>query len=125
MALSGGSVSNGLSLVVLRLISRAEPTTPALAVEVAQVLQQLPLGVVVAAADGQVIFSNNRLRAMFLWPDDTPVAPLGDSIWLLYNSATGEPLTPEESPFVRTLQHGEATHDREYKERMQMEHGAR
>ena len=69
------------------------------------VLRQLPVGVVIADADGNVVLTNQRLRDMGMdpAPSGTPLEQAEFTAW----HADGRPYTREEWPLARSLARGE------------------
>ncbi len=69
------------------------------------VLRQLPVGVVIADADGQVLLTNRRLgeMGMTVAPSGTPLDEAEFEAW----HADGRPYTREQWPLARSLMRGE------------------
>ena len=75
------------------------------------VLRQLPVGVVIADAAGQVLLTNGRLgeMGMTVAPSGTPLAEAEFEAW----HADGRPYTREEWPLARSLTRGEVVRGEE------------
>jgi PAS domain S-box-containing protein len=90
----------GVGAVVIDITDRKAAET-----RLAGVLRQLPVGVVIAGADGQVLLTNERLGAMGMStsPDGSRLADAEFAAW----HADGRPYSREEWPLARSLAHGE------------------
>jgi signal transduction histidine kinase len=101
-ALSRLPTDAGLDAVVRAVLGVAEaPLLPA-------VIDQLPIGVVVARPDGEVLLCNDRIGAIWHVPGGTDVDP--GTLWSGLR-LDGRPYRPGEWPLHRTLHDGEPVHD--------------
>jgi signal transduction histidine kinase len=92
----------GLDAVVRAVLGVAEaPLLPA-------VIDQLPIGVVVARPDGEVLLCNDRVAAIWHAPEGVDVDP--STLWAGLH-VDGRPYRPGEWPLHRTLSDGEPIHD--------------
>lgn len=70
------------------------------------VLDALPVGVVIADAEGRIIRDNAAHRALWGLPPDTVGAP-GDQPWAGWHVDTGQPINADEWAMFRALKSGE------------------
>jgi PAS domain S-box-containing protein len=75
------------------------------------VLRQLPVGVVIADADGHVVLTNQRLREMGMDPAPSGT-PLEEAEFVAWR-ADGRPYTREQWPLSRSLSRGEVVRGEE------------
>ena len=90
----------GVGAVVIDITDRKEAE-----LRLQGVVQQLPVGVLIVAADGRVLLGNEQLAEMGLRPWTDAGAPLGESDFVGWR-ADGRPYATEDYPLFRTLRSG-------------------
>ena len=91
----------GVGVVVIDITARKEAEA-----RLQGVLRQLPVGVIIVDASGQMLLSNDRLREMGMPSIQDPGAPVSDAEFNAWHP-DGRPYQVHEWPLIRSLERGE------------------
>ena len=71
------------------------------------ILNELPIGVLMANATGELMYGNRQVEQIFRHPFHESRDIEAYTKWQLFDPATDQPFALEQMPMVRTLRHGE------------------
>ena len=71
------------------------------------ILNEMPIGVLMATATGELVYGNRQVEQIFRHPFRESRDIEAYANWQLFDPATDQPFPLEQMPMVRTLRHGE------------------
>ncbi|HEX5690741.1 MAG TPA: PAS domain S-box protein, partial [Roseiflexaceae bacterium] len=70
-------------------------------------VDRLPAGVLIATPNGELLFRNQQLDAIFRHPPEPAGSTAGERCWPLFDPASGEPFLIDSIPLISSLRFGQ------------------